>query len=266
MKLFTIIAGLKEEVVSKRGARLFEMAKKEHPVLKDHAKVEEMLAMLDRDDPNDYPAKEAIIRVILTQHREGHDSFWSSLLIVVFGRMLCRLRGRVQPDDFDSDELDQMVLVSFLTAIKRVHLGNDHRLCMYIRQMTGRRFFNWLLEECQRRELVAFIEPVALSQNAPSAWPVPGMIKRTRARRLKHDAGEVEEMIDLLKARVGNAVDPKKLELVIATAIQGEKLRNYVRRLHGNSDQAALERTYQRVKKQRNRTIAQLREVFFNKA
>ena len=40
MKLCTIIAALKEEVVSNRGARLFEMAKNEHPVLKDHAKVE----------------------------------------------------------------------------------------------------------------------------------------------------------------------------------------------------------------------------------
>lgn len=165
MKLCTIIPALKEEVVSERGL-LFERATEAHPVLADYANVEAMLAMLDRDDPDEYRAKEAIIRALLTQHRQGHHPFWSSLLIVVFGRMLCRLRGRVQPGIFDGDELDQMVLVSFLTAIKRVHLGHDHRLCMYIRQMTGRRFFNWLLEECQRREMLAVIEPVALSQNA----------------------------------------------------------------------------------------------------
>jgi hypothetical protein len=156
-----------------------------------------------------------------------------------------------------------MVLVSFMTAIQRVHLGKDHRLCMYIRQMTARRFFNSLVEERRRREMVAFIEPTILCQNAPFVWPVPGMIKRTRERRLKHDADEVEEMIDLLKERVGEAVDSEKLELVIATAIQGESMRDYVRRLHGDLDQGAVERAYQRLKKQRNRTVAQLRAVLY---
>ncbi len=264
MKLFQIIAALKDEVVSERGIRLFETAKAQHPALADHASVASLIRLLGQDDPSTYSVKEAAIRVILAKHRRGKERFWSSLLIVVFGPMLCRLRGRVLADGYDCDDLDQMVLFAFLLSAKKVRLNDGRgRLCMYLRQVTQRRVFTWLKEEQRRAETVAFIEPVVLSENAPAVWPVPGMIKRTRARRLKHDDDEAHALAELLREKAGEVVAPDKLELVIATAIQGESMRGYVRRHHGDLDQEGIKRAYQRIKKQRNRTVAQLRAVLY---
>jgi hypothetical protein len=156
------------------------------------------------------------------------------------------------------------VLFAFLLSAKKVRLNDGRgRLCMYLRQVTQRRVFTWLKEERRREETVAFVEPVVLSENAPAAWPVPGMIKRTRARQLKHDTDEAHALAELLRQKAGEAVAPDKLELVIATAIQGESMRSYVRRHHGDLDQESTRRAYQRIKKQRNRTVAQLRAVLY---
>jgi hypothetical protein len=116
------------------------------------------------------------------------------------------------------------------------------------------------------RATVEFIDPGPLGEHEHAAWPVPGMSKRQRHRNLKHSPEETHQLGQLLRVQVGSAVDEDNLDLVIATAIGQETVREYTDRHHPGLPPAARERAYQRIKRRRNRTIARLREVLLDTA
>ena len=267
MKLFRIISALEGEVTEASGVSHFDGGRRRQVALAGYESAGAMLAFLGRDDSDAYKQKEATVRAILAEHRAGLNGYWTSLLLAAFGPMLCRLRGRIFPDDFDGDDLDQMVIFAFLTAAGGERIDNGRgRLCLRLRQATERRVFSWLRGEKRAREMVEFIEPGALCENESASWPVPGMIKRQRLRNLKHDPEETRQLGQLLRARVGSAVERDNLDLVIATAIGQETVREYTDRHHPGLPPMARERAYQRIKRRRNRTIARLREVLLNEA
>ncbi len=266
MKLFRIISALEKEVTDASGARFFKDGRRQ-VALGGYESAGAMLAFLGRGDPDAYKQKEATVRALLAEHRAGCDGYWTSLLLVAFGPMLCRLRVRIFPDDFDGDDLDQMVLFGFLAAADEEGIDNGRgRLCLRLRQATERRVFSWLRREKRARERVEFVDPNAVCEHEQAAWPVPGMIKRQRGRHLKHGPEETRQLGQLLCARAGSAVERDNLDLVIATAIGQETVREYTDRLHPGLSSIARERAYQRIKRRRNRTIARLREVLLNQA
>ena len=73
------------------------------------------------------------------------------------------------------------------------------------------------------------------------------------------DPDDLEVMVALLFKHAGGAVPRRKLDVVVATLVRGERLRTYVDRRHPRASDTERRRTYERLKRERTRTIGVLR-------
>jgi hypothetical protein len=169
--------------------------------------------------------------------------------------MLLRLRGRICGDAFGRDDLDQMAFEAFFEAVGRFPLdARPTRIAMYLRQDTQRAVFRRLRAEQQARLRLTVLEEKALAVEEFDLFA-------SGANEQALDDDEREELIELLVARVGDRIAPAKLEVVIATYLHGERLRDYVARHYGDLADDARELVYQRVKRERLRTLEKLRTL-----
>ena len=125
---------------------------------------------------------------------------------------------------------------------------------MHLRQQTRRMVFQTVKEAEQEYRLIECMDEEDLLHLEPAAWPEP----LQRGEPLS-DSDHVEVMVSLLFEYAGGALPRRKLDLVVATTIRGENLRSYVSRRHPGAGAADRQRAYERLKRQRSRTINKLR-------
>jgi hypothetical protein len=226
----------------------FREAAARRPALAAHADLGSVLTALADETEESYPAREALTRAMLEEQREGGVSLWGSALLLAYYPMLSRLRRRLVTTTVTSDELDQVVVAAFLAAVGEVPLHLD-RLPMRLRQRTERQVFAYLRKE--REEY--YPRGDAGELDAMSAEYRQGLSPQ------RHD----DTLLDLsllLERAVAQGVPPRSLEVVEATVLHRELLRSYVERV-GPEDEVERERTYQRLKRQRSRTLKRLRAL-----
>ena len=68
-------------------------------------------------------------------------------------------------------------------------------------------------------------------------------------------------MVAILRSNVGNCLPREQLELVEATLLSGEDLPAFVDRVFPGLGEKDRRRTYERLKRQRSRTVGALREI-----
>jgi hypothetical protein len=234
----------------------FEEARAREPTLAAHASILSILAVMNDESERRYAEREALTRTLVREQQERPGPFWAAVLLIAYAPMLLRLRGRICGDAFARDDLDQMALEAFLEAVGRFPLdGRPTRIAMYLRQDTQRAVFRRLRAEQQARLRLTVLEEEALSAEEFDLFA-------SGANEQPLDDDEREELVAMLVARVGDRVPPAKLEVVIATHLRGERLRDYVARRHGDLAEDAREVVYQRLKRERLRTLDKLRPLF----
>ena len=224
------------------------------PALAGHPSVPAVLAAFDDERDETYPSRDALTRALLAQYQASTNSLWASLLLVAYYPMLSRLRLRLNDNPFPVDELDQVVVLAFLTTLAEFPLAEvTDRVPMRIRQGTQRQVFDRLRKE---RALL----PMAMPEEDDDELEDSSRPPRPQQPLL---SSEEEEMIDLsllLRRAARTGFSWGGLEVVSATVLKREPLADYVDRL---CPEDALEhgRLYERLKRRRSRTMRHLRTL-----
>ena len=258
-----MFADVQRVVLSSRHEHRFKDARSRHPALAVHRCITTVLAALELDVRDAYAEKEALTRACIAEQQASPSSFWASALLVAYYPMLSRLRYRIYGDTLLDEDLDQVVVASFLSVVAEFPLHDKQdRTAMYLRQMTQRLVFQWVRQELREQRLVILlVEPEQIHDLKDEA-PLPD--------RTPWSLGHLAHLVDgdslrlLLASRFGDVVDQSKLDLVLSTMLRGEHLNRQVDRLYPDTPPDERERIYQRLKRQRERTIGRLREEISN--
>ncbi len=236
---------LRKDAVSARHQRAFEAGRAKQPVLAAHSSAASVLATLDDEAEGTYPAREALMRALILEHRASGAPVWSTLLLGAFKPMLVRLRNRLVSDTVPGDELDQLVITAFLGALSEIPVTD--RLPMRLRQRTERQVFAFLRKEREQRhpdidvETLEDVEPDEPTVSEPT------------------DA-ELYDLALLLQRAIAEGISTSGLDVVEATVLRRELLRAYVDRI-APGEGVDRDRLYQRLKRQRSRAMQRLREL-----
>lgn len=248
--LKSLIEQLRVQVLSASSAA-FEAGRSKHLVLAAHPDFAAVLEALADQREASYPARDVLTNALLEMHRTTKSSLWSSALAVAFFPMLSRLRHRIVGDAVPRDELDQLVLASFWAALAEVpvHGRGSDRLPMRLRQRTQRLVFQSLRRERDQQH-ESLDEDVRYED-----------VERAKAARLEQSVCEDRvDLARLLERAAMDGVPRASLEVLTATALRSELLRNYVARV-GPPDDGERERLYARLKRQRSRVMQRLRTL-----
>ncbi len=247
-------------------ADVFDEARRSQPAFSSHATALSVLGVLDDEAPESYDGKEELTRSILeayqTSHRSngpaGHSSYWTTLLLAAFYPMLNRLRFEIISDTIDRDDLDQLVIESFLKSALNLHVDGRRRLALRLKNRTRRDAFERIRGDWRRQKRS---KEVASEVVTCQIDPLAG---RRRARQRRPLAGEAESLADLLLEYAGDTIEQAQLDLVIATMIRREKLPAIVARQHPHLSPEERVRVYERIKRKHCRSMARLHELLKN--
>jgi hypothetical protein len=237
---------------------VFARARRRRPALAMHDSIVSMLMVLRDPSQRGMDDKETLTRAILAEHAHCPHRLWATLLLLACGPMLRRLRRRIQGETLTADDLDQLVVSTFLEVIAAFPLDHrNDRTFMYLRQMTQRRVFEQVRTERRNQEFVrvATAHELRVYEQLDRAWPDMRPPGESDDAEVYDDATQIA----FLHARAGDALDTDKLEPVIATMVHGERLRAYVERAHPHVDAEERRRIYQRIKRNHSRLIGRLR-------
>ncbi len=252
MDMSVLKGPLRGDVLSPRHRLTFQEARGREPVLEAHTNLESVLAVLETASEARYPEREELTRALIREQRRGESSLWSSALVLAYAPMLCRLRARLRGDSLSRAELDQLVFAAFFEAIAGFPPDRwTTRVALYLRQQTQRAVFRHIqIEQTHAVQLGAPLLDVSEEDEHEPFVSSPG------------DRGfDPEEQADLaaLILDVGaQVVEPERLESIVATFVRGEALHAYVARTHPGLDPTGHTAAYQRIKRQRHRTLTQV--------
>ena len=239
------------------------LAAPDHPLFKDArtrnkclAGLDTIMAVLGTISAGGYTAAEPLLRALVAEQQRRPDRLWSSALLVALGPALVRLRSRIHSNAADADDMDTLVVTSFMDAVAGFDLAaHPDRTFMRLVQVTK----NGVFRELGMKQLMdALVEPVAdfreldrLSQRGiewvfGERWKRPNRV-------------EAEAFAGMLRWLVGDTIDASKLAVVIATKLRGQSLRSYVNERYASYDRAFRERRYQQMKRANSRTLARIR-------
>lgn len=247
----------------RRHRKTYDETRTHYADLDAYPTAEALLTLFADADERRYPEKERITRILLVEYlvtAEPHP-LWSALLVLAYFPMVKRLRDRVRGMAADDGfEADQMALEAFLDMLEDEPVEEKpDRIALHMRQATERRLFAQL-KEWQRAN--AKREPFNEHKFArrqfgedlqPGDPDEPRYVAKPTPARMQHYERAMHRLFD---SHVGKA----DLDLVLATLFRGEDLWEHVDRQHPAS---TLERKklYERLKRQRTRTLARLREL-----
>jgi hypothetical protein len=271
MSLRSLKQSLKTSVSNPNCQAAFERAKRRQPVLANHETPLSVLAVLGDESPQRYPEKEAVTRILIAEYQAGRQPLWSSLLLVAYYPALSRLRDGLHSEALCTSDLDHLVVEKFLQVVEGLPLPKiKDRTCMRLRQGTRRAVFQAIKEADEEHGLVEAVDDEDLAhlecrliesldeENSPrlqtAPWP------EAKRKSMPSTAPEdLEVIVTLLFRHAGGAVPRHKLDVLVATTVRGENLRSYVDRRHPRASDTERRRTYERLKRERTRTIGMLR-------
>lgn len=217
--------------------------------------------------------KESLTAALVEEQQRGGHSLWGCLLVLAFYPMLSKLRHRILSYTFVREDVDQLVLSTFIEIVREFPLDKaSDRLCLRLRQATQRAVFRQYKIDRFEQELVQATKPwdlehleeVLLELNTPEIlagrptmeWPaMKPFPKRSRSRQ------EEDVLISFLVNHVGDDLEADRLELLIATLIRGERLSHCVRRQYSSTSNGDEKKLYQKIKRRHSRALARLREL-----
>ncbi|WP_233587282.1 hypothetical protein [Corallococcus sp. CA049B] len=244
---------LRVEALSPRHQSLFETGRLRQPALAHHRCLTSVLAALADTREDTYPAREALTRALLAEMQASSSPAWTAALATTYAPMLNRLRRRILGNAVPREDLDQLVLTTFLSVARSFPLSRwGDWTAVRLRQQTAREVFRFLRKErAEQHETYTQEQLAEWLPDSRQATQVENP-RRPSVRRsfVKRDA----VLVHLARATLPRS----DVDVLMATVVRREKLRAYVSRL-GEGDAAEAERTYQRLKRQRTRLMQRLR-------
>lgn len=244
---------LRRQLDTAPAAAVLAAARGRQPILHDGF-VDVLLARMADERADSWTDREALTRAFLAEHqRDGAHGVWSALLLLAYFPMLSHLRFRLRSETLDGQDLDSIVISSFLEVIATLDLDAVRdRTAMQLRQRTQRKVFHLLGRARAEHRYVALATevPARLREHISSASPHP-------AERENSEQADSEQTVAQLLAVAGHELPPEQLEIVVATVLRKERLRSYARRCAADGETA--ERVYQRLKRRRTRAMDRLR-------
>lgn len=231
---------LRADVMSAQSVRTLSDARSTCELLSPFEDAEALIAAIrDRRKAHEQE-RDRLTRAVIDLHREGPSRFWSSVMVVAYYPLLRRIRSKLAGGQLTSDDLDQLVIIGFLTTLstaklelyRHISIGLDQRTRRYVYNALGREFVHET-----NIDVFARVEP------------------RSNARRGNNEEeGSVVEIVSLSRFLSRASKDGlSDSVLTVISATQDESLREYCERQGGS------ERVYQRMKKQRTRAMRRLR-------
>jgi hypothetical protein len=218
-----------------------------------------VLAVLADTSDERYAERDALALALIREQQRAPSGLWTSALLIAFTPMLLRLRGRIAGNVAQRDELDLLVVEVFLEVVQQYAAGRPAgRTALYLRQDSQRAVFRALNLEQARAD-------------ANTEFVVDGMdlcvLGDHVASEIAPEAEEEDrqEMRMLLRERAALHVPVERLEILEATYVWRESLGELVARRHPELDARARHAVYERLKRERQRTIAKLRPLFFSR-
>lgn len=260
MGLKYVRRALKTELRAETSMRLFDETKNRYAALAEHETPLSVLAVLGDESTRRWAEREALTRALVTEEQERPHPLWAALLLTAYYPMLSRLRHRIYGNDLDPEDFDQLVVSTFLEVVHAFPLADKRdRTAMHLRQMTQRRVFRHIREEHAARVLIAPDDVSDMPPFSPDAWP--GSPKpRRRRHKVRPEPMDCRDAIELLTTRAAH-LGQDQIDLVVTTMVRGERLRVYVERTFPDREPDERDRIYQRLKRQRSRTLARLRDL-----
>ncbi len=250
--LRTLILQLRREALSSLHLPTFAQACSRQPALARHQSMLSVLQALEDDRVSTYPQREALTQALVTEHRAGSGSGspWTQALVAAFYPMLIRLRLRLVAGSVPREDLDQLVLTCFLTALGDVPL-HDHkdRTALRLRQRTERLVFRALRRERAEQQLAAAADKLS------AGVAELGLLQEGMREFPEQEQGPLPALLAQLPEA---ALSKLGREVLVATVLHRERLRDYVHRTV-DGDEQTRERAYQRLKRQRTRVLQRLR-------
>ena len=153
---------MRTEVRSARAQAIYDQGRCRREGLINFATIPELLDLLSEGNRNDYLRKDLGTRGLLAEYQRGGARLWPTLLLVAYYPMLSRLRHRIWGDAMDDDDLDQLVITSFLSVCSCFDLERyDTYTVVRLRHATQRQVFNALRETQREREEHRKLEELA---------------------------------------------------------------------------------------------------------
>ncbi|MCA9631532.1 MAG: hypothetical protein KC766_27930 [Myxococcales bacterium] len=220
MGLLHQIHALRREVTAPRSQRLYDEHARSEPALRLYGSVEDLLTALEAREEASYRAREDALRALVTLHHASDSTLWASLLLVAFAPMLVRFRGELGAA---GGEPDALVFEGFLETL--AGLDPSANIPLTLRLGTRRHVLRVLHRDRRAKHQQIQLEEHARQDSDFRLW-------ETRSRETHDDA---DEAVELLNEFVPEPSEACELELVIATKLRREPLRDYLDRRYGQS-------------------------------
>ena len=211
MKLSSMRGPLRAELASARYQPVFEEARQRERRFGRHRNILSVIAALDPTSDEPYSEREGLTRALVREQRRHAHGLWAAALLLAFVPMLSSLRGRIRHDELGGDDLDQLVVESFLEVPRRRRARvAPKRTALWLKKETARVVFARIGE--RKREL-ARLE--ALGEVARNDEDFELFIGRAPTHYLTDD--DREEVAELLTERFTGLISRARLAIVVDT-------------------------------------------------
>lgn len=248
--------GLRDEVRSRKYVAIYDGARERHSALEDHDTIASVLGVLAREGQKTYAEKELLTRALIAEQQSSSSSFWSAALLVAYYPLLSRLRGRIYGDILPDEDLDQLVITSFLAVARDYPIDVElDRTALRLRQRTERRVFAVLRDEREVLQVFYPLDQAPWESLERIWWPDVADGGQPGPR----NAIDAADAVSFLVEHTGDLLDGETFDVVTTTLVCHRRIRTFVESRPRDLSPAARKREQQRVKRRHSRALARVR-------
>lgn len=195
--------------------------------------VTELVTAIQSQGAEGVRQRDALTRVLIDLHRVEKSPLWSEVLLVTYYPLLQRICSRVAPGRLTRDDVDQTVVMGFISALSTMNVVNYRNISFGIEQRTRRATFEMLAKEHRYETSVKITDDLDVESHEDNLDSLDLKLLMTRAKK--------------------DGVSKAALKVISIT--RDETLRSYCLR------KKKPEKIYQRMKKQKTRALGVLRDM-----
>lgn len=238
-----MILGMSAGVDSSRNRRTLLEARQRNAGLACYGTVQDMLALFGDETRETTKQRDRLTRVLIAEHRLRKSSFWSTVLFIAYYPMLVSLRFRLRSVPHTSDELDQLVMSTFLEVLESAPVDGVTRMSLHLRRQTARELFRTIRWESVPEDSFGDFD------RTPSTAGLSDCFGNEQA---------VQFVFGDLYRQVSSEVDELALRAILATVLGGEESQSLAR--HLTRDEPATEKRFHELLKRRKTRALRLLE------
>jgi hypothetical protein len=239
---------LRQEVHA-NSSRHFGEAQSHHPCLAEYPNLKSVLEVIRTAVLENWPERERLARAILAEYQRTHFPYWGAVLLVLFYPMLRRLRNKVHDAPLGSDDLDQLVIASFLGVIASFSpLKCPYLVALRLRQRTQGVVFGVLKREAAVCELTQMLRTLVEETNWEEFVDELDVLETDGSR----------DQLKKVISRDWQKIPLNSRLLLFLTVNDEDSLRRYAQWMTGENESEA--RVYARLRKRQARAVKGLRE------